>query len=325
MVPPPDPSQCPSHHDPYTLTLSILLCTGLVISYLPQHYRIISTGTSEGLSPWFLLLGATSSASGMLNLLILQWPLFQCCRVVSGGQCAESLLRFVQVGLQWLLFSIILALYIIYFPRTPRMRPLALQGQPQLDYGATRGNAVDAETPSPATVGEFRKLREQNDREWRTAKGVAWAVCLHLTLLTTLTFVLLDKLPTTVPPQKPLRLLATFCGLSATALAVCQYAPQIVKTANAGLVGALSIGTMLIQVPGSIVFCISIMLGENTDWTSWMPYAVTGLMQACLLIICLFWKKRQRWLGIDDFGNPLPSSVPEHANGERAPLLNGNN
>jgi len=43
----------------------------------------------------------------MLNLLILQWPLFQCCRVVSGGQCAESLLRFVQVWLQWLLFTIV--------------------------------------------------------------------------------------------------------------------------------------------------------------------------------------------------------------------------
>lgn len=73
-----------------------------------------------------------------------------------------------------------LVLYIIYFPRTPHMRPLALQGQALPDYGATRGNAVDAETPSPATAPEFRKLIEENDREWRTAKGVAWAVGLHL-------------------------------------------------------------------------------------------------------------------------------------------------
>lgn len=42
----------------------------------------------------------------MLNLLIMQWPLIECCRVVSGGQCAESLMRFLQVFLQWLLFSI---------------------------------------------------------------------------------------------------------------------------------------------------------------------------------------------------------------------------
>ncbi len=60
------------------------------------------------------------------------------------------------------------------------MRPLALQGEAIPEYGATRGNAVDAETPSPANAEEFRKLREQNDREWRTAKGVAWVVGLHL-------------------------------------------------------------------------------------------------------------------------------------------------
>jgi hypothetical protein len=33
-----------------------------------QHYRIIAKGSSEGFSPWFLLLGSTSSASGMLNM-----------------------------------------------------------------------------------------------------------------------------------------------------------------------------------------------------------------------------------------------------------------
>ena len=33
-----------------------------------KHFRIISKGSSEGFSPWFLLLGATSSAAGMLNM-----------------------------------------------------------------------------------------------------------------------------------------------------------------------------------------------------------------------------------------------------------------
>ena len=31
---------------------------------------------------WYLLLGATSSASGMLNLLIVQSPLFMCCKSI---------------------------------------------------------------------------------------------------------------------------------------------------------------------------------------------------------------------------------------------------
>lgn len=62
--------------------LSITICVGLVISYLPQLVRIVRTGSSEGFSPWYLLLGATSSASGMLNLWILQWSLVRCCHSV---------------------------------------------------------------------------------------------------------------------------------------------------------------------------------------------------------------------------------------------------
>ena len=38
-------------------------------------------------------------------------------------------------------------------------------------------------------------------------------------------------------------------------------------------------------------------------------FAVSGIMQAMLLIMCICWKYRQNRLGIDDFGNPLP--VPE--------------
>lgn len=124
------------------------------------------------------------------------------------------------------------------------------------------------------------------------------------------------------PRTRALRRLATFCGLSATLLAVLQYAPQIYKTYRSGLVGALSIGTMLIQVPGSILFVVSIMLGDGTDWTSWIPYAVTGAMQAVLLGICVAWTIRQNKLGIDAFGNPLPGREVE--SDERTPLIHGN-
>ncbi|KAL1407628.1 hypothetical protein Q8F55_007061 [Vanrija albida] len=304
----PDPSTCPNNHDPWTLALSTALISGLVVSYLPQHYRIISTRTSEGLSPWFLLLGATSSASGMINLLIVQWPLFRCCRVVSGGQCAESLLGFVQVFMQWLLFTIIFILYLIYFPHVPHMR---FPGQ--LGYGATRGHATDA-----VEAAAHDKLVAENKVEWRKAVGVAWLTLIHLVVLVTLALVLLNTLPTTKPPHPALRGLAQFCGVTGTLLAICQYAPQIYKTFRAGLVGALSIGTMCIQVPGSVMFCISIAVREGTDWTSWMPYAVTGAMQGALLVICLLWKRRQKSLGIDDFGDPLP---PPSTGDERSALL----
>ena len=42
-------------------------------------------------------------------------------------------------------------------------------------------------------------------------------------------------------------------------------------------------------------------------------YAVSGVMQGMLLIVCIAWKIRQRRLNIDDFGHPL------YADGTAAP------
>jgi hypothetical protein len=41
---------------------------------------------------------------------------------------------------------------------------------------------------------------------------------------------------------------------------------------------------MAIQVPGSVLFVISIAIRPGTNWTSWIPYAVTGAMQGGLLV-----------------------------------------
>ncbi|WVR08984.1 hypothetical protein IAU60_006044 [Kwoniella sp. DSM 27419] len=319
MRPPPTQDQCPSHHDVPTLVLSLLLCTGLVISYLPQHLRIIRSKSSEGFSPWFLLLGATSSASGMLNLLIVQWPLFRCCRVLNAGTCFETLLGFFQVTLQWLLFSIILILYLVYFPahlKWQRVLPLEPEHH---HYGA-----LVSEDTTPGSTGDDDLGTITTTPEWRLAVTLGIVVLLHLALLFLLSLSLLLVLPPTQPPHRFLRYLATFLGISATLLAVLQYAPQIHKTYRSRLVGALSLGTMAIQVPGSVLFVLSLVFRPGTDWTSWLAYAVTGGMQGALFIICLLWKRRQKQLGIDDFGNAVdrPAAATGH-NDERRPLVNG--
>jgi len=39
--------------------------------------------------------------------------------------------------------------------------------------------------------------------------------------------------------------------------------------------------------------------------TDWITFAVGGIMQVTLLVMCFVWKRRQHKLGIDDFGHPL--------------------
>lgn len=105
----PSSGECHAVHDWFGSLLGALLLTGLVLSYLPQILLIILAKNSLGLSPWFLLLGATSSASGFFNVLTLQWGVARCCPSLGVGLCLESLIGLMQVGLQWALGLIMYA------------------------------------------------------------------------------------------------------------------------------------------------------------------------------------------------------------------------
>ncbi|KAF9224676.1 hypothetical protein BS17DRAFT_751499 [Gyrodon lividus] len=274
--------------------LTAFLIYGLFVSYVPQHLRIIRAGTSIGFSPWFLLLGSTSSAAAMLNIITLQWPIIRCCREVSLGKCVEVTAGVFQVGTQWLLFTIILVLYIIYYP-------------PDLKYVQLVINTHDSRPVHHVRT----KLKSS---EWRLSVIVSWVVLIHLSLLIFTTFLLLltsppSPDPSAIPHPRQITQWATFLGISSGLLAAVQYAPQLTRTYHLKLVGALSIPMMVIQSPGGVVMAVSIAMRPGTDWTSWIMYAVSAVMQACLLFMCFAWKIRQRKLGVDDFGRPLGEST----------------
>ncbi|BGO89831.1 hypothetical protein NBRC10512_005600 [Rhodotorula toruloides] len=134
--PTPSPSTCKAafEHDTTATVLSSLIIAGLLLSYAPQYIRIIRHKNSEGFSPLFLLLGATSSASSLGNIVTLQWGQVACCQYLSKGQCAESVLGIAQVFTQWFCFSLIFILYLVYYPLSSkyvRSVPIASSALPQ--------------------------------------------------------------------------------------------------------------------------------------------------------------------------------------------------
>ncbi|KAH9968016.1 hypothetical protein BC827DRAFT_1169763 [Russula dissimulans] len=283
-------SACTPAHDRFSDVLTGGLILGLCISYAPQHYRIISKASSEGFSPWFLLLGSTSSASGMLNMIVMQQAVIRCCRFYSPLDCLETVAGVIQVGTQWFLFSIILVLYLLYFP--PHLKYVTLD--------------IDGDETRPS---ERVKTNLRSDT-WRLSITLSWTVFIHLAFCTFVTLILLLTSPSdpSGAVRSQLSIWATFLGVSSAVLAALQYTPQIAHTYRRKLVGALSIPMMLIQTPGGFIMVLSIMIRPGTNWTSWIMFLVAAIMQGILLVMCICWKVRQRRLRIDDFGRPLRDS-----------------
>ncbi|MBW0509207.1 hypothetical protein O181_048922 [Austropuccinia psidii MF-1] len=383
-------SSCRFSHNPTNLYLSLFIIIGLLISYLPQHIRIISSRSSQGISPWFLLLGSTSTTSSLVNLLTLQWGVIKCCNQLSFLNCLESLLGIIQVFLQFLCFNLILILSLIYFPPDEKYvrvlpveardcNPSALElatnyssqllskfllkkrktrsssarrdqlhdnskfsssnqavpssstSHPDLPSRSDSFSSIDSTItdssdsssfhPSdvlPPSATRFTPLTLS--KEYTISLVLTFVVLIHFIFSAFITFFLLLLLPKATvgepsgtPPshsgQHPnvrlLRIWATCSGILSMLLAGCQYIPQIFTTYSLKRVGSLSTLMMSLQTPGSFLFAYSLAILPGVNWTAWIVYMVSGILQGILLIMCLIWKSRQESNGIDDWGRPL--------------------
>ncbi|KAG0322473.1 hypothetical protein BGZ99_003341 [Dissophora globulifera] len=243
-----------------------------------QHFRIIHKGTSEGISPWFLLLGTISATSTFLNIVILQWR--------SLGPCLESTLGIAQLGVQFVMFSLVLVLYLYYYPAD---KILAERAQEHVRH-------TFAFLPAPS-------------EEWALSLIIANVVTIHLVICTLVTIVLLAFIGG--PENHWTSGWATFLGITSVVLATIQYVPQIHRTFKRKSVGALSIPMMMMQTPGAALLTLSLALRPGANWTTWIVYAVTGCLQGTLLVMCIYFHFRAKSHGRDDF---------DHT--ERTPLIN---
>ncbi|KAL9109212.1 MAG: hypothetical protein Q9227_006137 [Pyrenula ochraceoflavens] len=268
--------------------VSLFIVLGIILSYVPQHARIIGRKSSFGLSPYFVLLGVTSQNCFFANILTLpksQQDL-QCCRNINGFACFAGTLGIVQVGSQWVCFLIIFFLFLLFFPRAT---------------SSTTNPAEDPEYPSTKTALAV------------TAISVAHAV---LVAILSLYF--------TFGQRQYLQTYANIIGVCGTGLAAVQYLPQIYTTFLLQNLGSLSIPMMLIQTPGSFVWATSLAVRLGAaGWSTWGLLLVTGTLQAILLGMGIYFLIRDRRNSRKD--SDSNSSEDDIANGllatEETPLL----
>ncbi|KAF2273516.1 PQ loop repeat protein-like protein [Westerdykella ornata] len=272
-----------SHPDVFQFSVSVFIVFGILVSYLPQHWKIIHRRSSAGLSPLFVLLGTISGTASIANILTLPESTrdMGCCKQIGAFPCAAALLGIVQIGVQWTCFFFIMLLFLIFFPRNAQ-------------------ETAEDEVGLPT---------------WKEA-----ILVLSLSLLFFL-FAFFGSVIFAYGLPEHIRGWANFLGVTGSILAGIQYVPQIITTWQRQTIGSLSVLMMCIQTPGSFVFAASLAarLGPG-GWSSWSLFILTGCLQGCLLAMCLWfmWRDRgsKKTAGADDIGNG-----DEGDRSERTPLL----
>ncbi|KAK4161051.1 hypothetical protein QBC43DRAFT_107457 [Cladorrhinum sp. PSN259] len=244
------------------LIVSIFIVVGMLISYLPQHFRIISRGTSEGISPYFILLGTTSGTSAFANILLLPQSRqdVACCAELETFHCVAGLLGIAQLGVQWICFTFIFVLFLVFFRYKPTQDP------------------------------DNEELVEDGDQpSWQTALLVASLTLLHGLIVIVVTGVL------STTAKQHLGTWANLLGVMAALLAAVQYIPQIYTTYRLKHVGSLSIPMMCIQTPGGYLFAgsLAVRLGL-AGWSSWGIFLLTATMQGILLYMAIYYEIQAR-------------------------------
>ncbi|KAK3389327.1 hypothetical protein B0H63DRAFT_390993 [Podospora didyma] len=263
------------------LIVSIFIVVGMLISYLPQHARIIQRGTSEGISPYFVLLGTTSATSAFANILLLPKSRqdVACCKELETFHCVAGLLGIAQLGVQWICFTFIFVLFLVFF---------------RYNVNSDPENEVEPD----------------EQPRWQTALLVA-----SLTLLHGLVVIVVTGILTTVAHDK-LAIWANVLGVMAALLAAVQYLPQIWTTYHLKHIGSLSIPMMCMQTPGGFVFAGSLFARLGwAGWSSWGIFILTATMQGMLLYMAIYYEIQARNRGVQR--SPIQGQPPSHlyANG----------
>ncbi|CAO3598901.1 unnamed protein product [Absidia cylindrospora] len=199
-----------------------------------------------------------------------------------------------QTALQFVMFSLVFILFLVYFPE---------------------GRKRIWQRPSAMNICNPIKLSGAISEEWRISLIVAVLGVGHLTISFVVSFVMLifEGGPA---DHHWTKLWAGFLGVLSMVMAAMQYFPQIYKTWKRKSVGALSIPMMMLQTPGTGLFVYSLMARPGTNWTAWITYMVTGILQSILLTLCIVWYFRNKRLGIKNLDDP-----PMRSSGESSRLI----
>jgi len=271
------------------IAIGIILVIGGIISLIPQHWRIIRTKSSHGLSSMMLFLGNINQFSCIVGAVIVKYPQLQACYTAGFGACLPSLLSLIQIIAVFLLFLPLHFLYLMY------------------------QNEEERRTPEGRT--------ERFKAKMLLVAFFAYAAATSLVAAHLIIFAGQSAWPTLH--------FAYIMGLVSAAMNVVQWTPQIMRTYKEKHAGAVSITMLLIQAPGSILMFIFFCFISHDSPVVWISTLTTAVQQIILLSLLFKYEspkpipplqeeERKRLLSEED-----DCISPDWRNATKNPSVNG--
>lgn len=264
------------------------LLLGLTIVYIPQFYKIYKKKSAQGLSPFFMLLGHTAAFMTAMNTLIFYIDNWWTCQNFS--TCFESTIGFLLVLIQWLFFW---AQYfiLVYYEQKNYHSPTEEKEQLLTQ---------DENNDNINLISRIRVLfHNKTQYLWMTITFITSMILSGITLINTLILLFLNgwKYQQSVA-------LTTWSQIMDVIIAILfllHYLPQIYETCKLRKAGSLSLISLAMMAPGTLVWAAFLAYQGNLVSNSkagnpavWFPYILVGMMQLILLCLGIHYERRRK-------------------------------
>ena len=72
---------------------------------------------------------------------------------------------------------------------------------------------------------------------------------------------------------------------------------------------------MMMQVPGAFIFVYSLASQPGTNPSTWLSFLITGILQSILLVLCLYYSRKEKHEESDETDPLVPEVGAEEERG----------
>ena len=249
--------RCFHEVNPLWTAVGACIFVGTALSLVPQLIRIVRMRSSYGISSFFVLVSSLSQFFGVLNYFSLHAADFVGALQSPLSRSIPRELSFGNLFILWWMYLPLATLIIIFFDKEPRVH---------------------------------RKHKEFK-KEWNLMI-IFMIILVVVQIATFTTFIIFGfcfGFNSLIINQ-----FGKFIGTVASLITVAQYLPQFITTYRLKDNGSLSLITLCIQAPGGTLNAIFMMVGNNDNWTTYLSTLSSAIQQWLLLILCFYYKIKQR-------------------------------